>query len=136
MKKIWITTALFFTLIFLAWYLVITIGQKHIAPNQVIELQNSPLAPSITHPQYWSKNGENIMILGEWLPYNWLKTYGLNFHNVRLQNLSKTILDILSNLDSEKELAKKNAKNIEVISKWSSCISKWKDIYEATEENK
>jgi len=79
---------------------------------------------------------ENIMILGEWLPYNWLKTYGLNFHNVRLQNLSKTILDILSNLDSEKELAKKNAKNIEVISKWSSCISKWKDIYEATEENK
>ena len=79
---------------------------------------------------------ENIMILGEWLPYNWLKASGLNFHNVRLQNLSKKILDILSNLDSEKELAKKNAKNIEVISKWSSCISKWKDIYEATKENK
>ena len=75
---------------------------------------------------------ENIMILGEWLPYNWLKDNGFNFHSVKLNNLSKTILNILSNLDSEKELAKQNVKKIEMISKWSSCISKWKDIYEAT----
>lgn len=79
---------------------------------------------------------ENIMILGDWLPYNWLKDNGLSFHNISIKNLSKTILDIISNLDSEKELAEQNVKNIEVISKWSSCISKWKDIYEATNEIK
>ena len=64
MKKIWITTALFFTLIFLAWYLVIKIGQKHLLPHQEKKSQFSPLIPSSTHPQYWSKNGENIMLLG------------------------------------------------------------------------
>lgn len=79
---------------------------------------------------------ENIMILGEWLPYNWLKNKGLYFHNIKLQNLSKTLLDILVNIDSEEVLAKQNVKKIEEISKWSYCISKWKSIYEATSEIK
>jgi hypothetical protein len=64
MKKIWITTALFFILIFLAWFLVINLGRKHIAPQTADVPTLSPLVPSTTHLQYWSKNGENIMLLG------------------------------------------------------------------------
>jgi len=64
MKKVWITTALFFLLIFFAWYLVIKLGQNHISPNLRPEKVTTPIAPSATHPQYWSKNNENIMLLG------------------------------------------------------------------------
>ena len=64
MKKVWITTTLFFTVIFIGWYLVIELGKKHISPNQAVNKVTSPLQPSKTHQQYWSINGENIMLLG------------------------------------------------------------------------
>jgi hypothetical protein len=61
---VWITTALFFLLIFLAWFLVIKLGRNHISPNHAEIKVSTPVAPSNTHPQYWSKNGKNIMLLG------------------------------------------------------------------------
>ncbi|MCK5105082.1 MAG: hypothetical protein KAR17_19800, partial [Cyclobacteriaceae bacterium] len=64
MKKVWITTALFFIIIFIAWYLVIQLGQNHISPSKIPEKIASPIKPSATHKQYWSLNGENIMLLG------------------------------------------------------------------------
>lgn len=64
MKKVWITTALFFIIIFIAWFSVIQLGQKHIAPNKALEIITSPIQPSTTHKQYWSMNGKNIMLLG------------------------------------------------------------------------
>lgn len=64
MKKVWITTTLFFTIIFIAWYLVIQFGQKHISPGKTLDKVISPIMPSTTHQQYWSMNGENIMLLG------------------------------------------------------------------------
>ena len=64
MKKVWITTALFFIIIFTAWYLVIQLGQPHITPNKTTEKKISPIQPSKTHAQYWSMDDENIMLLG------------------------------------------------------------------------
>lgn len=64
MKKVWITTALFFIVISVAWYFVIQIGQKHIAPNKAPQKISSPIQPGTSHKQYWSMNGENIMLLG------------------------------------------------------------------------
>jgi hypothetical protein len=64
MKKIWITTVLFFLFIFVAWYAVIKVGKKHITPNEPPTSMVTPIAPSATHPQYWAKNGKNIMLLG------------------------------------------------------------------------
>ncbi len=64
MKKVWITTTLFFVIIFIAWFLVIQLGQKHISPNKIQNKIASPIQPSSTHKQYWSMNGENIMLLG------------------------------------------------------------------------
>ena len=64
MKKVWITTALFFIVIFIAWYTVIQVGQKHIIPKSVPQKISTPIKPSKTHKQYWTLNGENIMLLG------------------------------------------------------------------------
>jgi len=64
MKKVWITTALFFILIFIAWLAVIKIGKEHISSKSVAQNISIPIRPSETHDQYWSMNGENIMLLG------------------------------------------------------------------------
>jgi hypothetical protein len=64
MKKIWITTTLFFLIIFGGWYAVIKLGKKHISPREVATIVTSPIKPSDTHKQYWSKNGRNVMLLG------------------------------------------------------------------------
>ncbi len=64
MKKVWITTALFFIVISVAWYFTIQIGQKHITPNKTSEKISSPIQPSASHKQYWSMNSDNIMLLG------------------------------------------------------------------------
>lgn len=65
MKKVWISTALFFIVIFIAWYTVIQLGKKHIIPtNKTPQIISTPIQPSTTHRQYWSMNGENIMLLG------------------------------------------------------------------------
>jgi hypothetical protein len=64
MKKIWITTTIFFILIFVAWFAVIKLGQKHISPKEVTESISTPIQPSETHAQYWSMDGKNIMLLG------------------------------------------------------------------------
>jgi hypothetical protein len=64
MKKIWITTTLFFVFIFVAWYAVIKVGKKHVSANKPPGSIITPIAPSKTHARYWAKNGENIMLLG------------------------------------------------------------------------
>ena len=64
MKKVWITTALFFLVVFLGWYFVIKLGKKHISPNPTKAKISSPIEPSKSHPQYWNLNGEDIMLLG------------------------------------------------------------------------
>ena len=80
MKKVWITTALFFLLIFLAWYMVIKLGKDHITRNQQVEQQITPITPSDSHPQYWSKNGQNLMLLGGSMEDNLFQVQGVETH--------------------------------------------------------
>lgn len=81
MKKVWITTALFFLLVFLAWYTVINLGKKHILPNQQAEkVATTPITPSNSHPQYWSKNGQNLMLLGGSIEDNLFQTEDIETH--------------------------------------------------------
>jgi len=64
MKKVWITTTLFFVIIFVAWYTVIHFGKGLVTQPTKAEKIHSPIEPSKTHKQYWSMNGQNIMLLG------------------------------------------------------------------------
>ncbi|MCG8310984.1 MAG: hypothetical protein MI975_26590 [Cytophagales bacterium] len=80
MKKVWITIPLFFLLIFAAWYLVIELGKKYIAPSAKKEKIYAPIRPSTTHPQYWSMNGENVMLLGGSVEDNLFQIRDLETH--------------------------------------------------------
>ena len=87
MKKVWITTALFFIIIFIAWYLVIQVGQKHISPNKSPEKVYSPINPSASHKQYWSLNGENIMLLGGSIEDNLFQYKNIESHLELLKSM-------------------------------------------------
>ena len=71
----------------------------------------------------------NIMILADWLPYNWLKEKGMTFYNIDLSKLETELQRILQNMPSEKQKAKKNTAKIELISKWKECSLRWYNIY-------
>lgn len=64
MKSPWIITSLFFILIFFAWYLVIHFGKDMISHEEPKAIVSDPIKPSETHSQYWSRAGENILLLG------------------------------------------------------------------------
>ena len=71
----------------------------------------------------------NIMILADWLPYNWLKEKGMTFYNIELSKLEYELQRVLQNMPVEKEKAKKNMAKIELISKWKECSLEWYKIY-------
>lgn len=87
MKKIWITTTLFFLIIFGGWYAVIKLGKKHISPREVAPTVVSPIKPSETHKQYWSKNGRNVMLLGGSVEDNLFQIDDLEAHLDLLQSV-------------------------------------------------
>ena len=71
----------------------------------------------------------NIMILADWLPYNWLKEKGMNFYNIELSNLANIVSQVLKNIPEERQKAQENMAKIELISKWKECSLKWHQIY-------
>jgi hypothetical protein len=64
MKKIWITTILFFLIVAGGWFALIKFGKKYISPHEVAQIATSPIKHSETHIQYWSKNGKDLLLLG------------------------------------------------------------------------
>ena len=101
MKKAWLSAALFFVLIFGAWYLVIKLGEKHISPGEVVERPRTPIQPSTTHPQYWSKNGENIMLLGGSIEDNLFQIEDVAVHLDLLQSVGGNyVRNTMSSRDS------------------------------------
>ncbi|NJN28566.1 MAG: hypothetical protein HC819_22615 [Cyclobacteriaceae bacterium] len=86
MKKVWISTTLFFLVIFGAWYLVIHLGQEFIERHRQAEKTLTPIAPGKNHPQYWSMNGEDIMLLGGSVEDNLFQIDGVEEHLDLLQS--------------------------------------------------
>lgn len=101
MKKIWITTPLFFLVIFVAWHLVIQFGQKHITPIKTNTTPSFLLLPSSTHKQYWSRNGENIMLLGGTIDDNLFQYANIEAHLDLLQSVGGNyVRNTMSSRDS------------------------------------
>ena len=64
MKKTWLITLIFFLVILLLWFAVVHYGQKFIVRHQEHLKTSFPIAPDQGYPNYWSMNGETIMLLG------------------------------------------------------------------------
>ena len=121
MKKIWITTTLFFLLIFGGWYAVITLGKKHISQRVVVASVSSPIEPSDTHKQYWSKNGYNVMLLGGSVEDNLFQIDDLEAHLDLLQSVGGNyVRNTMSSRDEGNVLAyEKNEDGLYNLNKWN-----------------
>lgn len=97
-----------------------------IASDIVITIQTSDsLSTAIQEHLY--ANG--ILISGEWLPYQILKDYGIEYKSVSMETLTDTIVDTVNNL---KSINKRNANNRTIISEfssWNNVINDWVKIY-------
>lgn len=72
----------------------------------------------------------NIMLIGEWLPYDIYREIGIVYEEVNFENLT---LKLNSTIDNFDDLHASNQKNPEIISgfaSWSSLIKSWIASYE------
>ena len=121
MKKIRITTTLFFLIIFGAWYAVIKLGKKHISPREVATIVTSPIKPSDTYKQYWSKNGRNMMLLGGSVEDNLFQIDELEAHLDLLQSVGGNyVRNTMSSRDEGNVLAfEKNEAGLYNLNVWN-----------------
>lgn len=72
---------------------------------------------------------QNIMLLGEWLPYKWLKEKGIQFSEINEDNLCQQLESVLEGFEEYKKATSGNTKIIYEISSWHAISSSWNNIY-------
>lgn len=72
---------------------------------------------------------QNILIVGNWLPYNFLRHKGVFFKSCIPEDFHIEIEDTICNLIDYKEAVKQNTEIIHSISSWQVRIKEWKKIY-------
>ena len=73
----------------------------------------------------------NVVIAGEWLPYNELRDKGIYFISVDcIEELNSTIMTIIDNLGEYKERCKENKNKVYEISSWKKSAFDWYSVYE------
>lgn len=72
----------------------------------------------------------NVVIVGEWLPYNIFEDNGLFYIKTSLEKLSDNIRYALTNIDKLKSKSSSNAERLYNITSWKSAISNLKGMYE------
>ncbi len=71
----------------------------------------------------------SIMILGAWLPYDWLSKEGLFFYSIHPNELIDLLSRIIQDIDIEKVKFNSNNVTISSISSWESVSRLWADDY-------
>jgi hypothetical protein len=69
------------------------------------------------------------MILGAWLPYEWLAKEGLFFYSIHPNELLDLLSSIIQNFEYEKNKFSSNKETISSISSWESVAGLWVDDY-------
>ena len=69
------------------------------------------------------------MILGNWLPYDWLAKKGLKFYAIDKDQLNECLLKVVDNIELEQMSCSANKQIISSISSWEYVCSDWRDDY-------
>jgi hypothetical protein len=72
---------------------------------------------------------ENIVIAGDWLPYDILNQNGINYIPTSLSDLSEKLYDVLLNCEKYKIAFADNKRKMYELSSWKHTISSWVEIY-------
>ena len=73
---------------------------------------------------------EDIMLIGEWLPYEIYKKQGVFYLTANFDNLSETLKNILDNIGEYREKSKVNRKIILNFASWKVLIKNWIKVYQ------
>jgi len=71
----------------------------------------------------------NILIVGEWLPYDYLKENDIYHFKTNLDDLPEKLSMCLATIDLHKQMAEKNKEKIYNFSSWNNTIKDWISIY-------
>lgn len=75
----------------------------------------------------------NLVIAGDWLPYESLRESGVYFHSIHsLEDLSDSLNDTVGNLNLYKEKCADNGKVIHELSSWGTRAKDWYQLYNHT----
>lgn len=75
----------------------------------------------------------NLVIAGNWLPYESLRKNGVYFHSINsLEDLSDSLNDAIGNLSFYKEKCCDNKKAIHRLSSWDAIVKDWYQLYNYT----
>lgn len=72
---------------------------------------------------------KNVMLLGDWLPYDVMKNAGIFYLTTSLENLSSSFLDALDNYDDYKIRCSNNKELMYELTSWAGLSGKWKNLY-------
>lgn len=71
----------------------------------------------------------NVLLVGDWLPYDIMKEAGIFFLTTSLDRLSISFLDVIYNYKTYKDKCSNNQNLIYEISSWKGLVGKWEKMY-------
>lgn len=97
------------------------------APDIMVQLQKSDSFSASTQEHMY---GGNLVITGQWLPYDDLIDAGIYFRQIAtVHMIGEEIVNCLKILDTEKSKCSKNAEAVYRISSWEANLPSWLALY-------
>lgn len=105
-----------------------TITQLRIVSDIMIQLQKTDQFSGSMQEYFYT---ENVVITGNWLPYETFKSAGVYFEEISAVNeLSSKLIEVINGYSGLKPQTASNPKIIHNLSSWNSTIHKWDELYE------
>ena len=100
--------------------------------NIVVNIQKTDaLSGSLQEHLYCS----NVLIVGDWLPYEILSENGVFFIKTSLDTLSINIKEAIIHYDKYKKKCNNNRTNLYNLTSWKAILPQWKTMYEELIQN-
>ena len=74
----------------------------------------------------------NVVLVGDWLPYNIYKNWGVKIFKTDLNNLDSNVIDIIENFDAYVEQIQGNSNKIYNKLSWGAILPQWQKLLYAT----
>lgn len=103
------------------------VAQIRKASDIMIQLQKTDQFSGSMQEHLYS---QNIVITGNWLPYETMKEYGAWFIEIdKLEELNKVVLSVINNFEKYEHKTNNNPQAVTELSSWERNIQDWIDLY-------
>ncbi|MGB3468288.1 MAG: hypothetical protein WBA74_23585 [Cyclobacteriaceae bacterium] len=102
------------------------VAGMRLGTDLVINAQTTDLASSSIQEHLFA---ENVVLAGEWLPYEYFSGNGLKFWTFKEEDFSEKIAEIINNFDTYRKQTAGNRQRIHELSSWEVRIKDWVSLY-------